>query len=550
MTNKESKESNKIYESNEYNNQNTSQGVEHKNPLTNNDNKLYSQENKTKIPDLQILNINCITHKYIDFKEDLIEYSYNDKMKIPDLNVQNHMNVSIKNFHFNSEILRIDQINKIVVPDFNIISPTYVKFNTLSFSNFIIVNKIDTPQTFVPNLNVMKIRPILIFNDIHFNSNIYAEIRRPVNTTTITVSESSPSNSNSFYEDLKLPWDENSDPFNGIKNASKFLIITVNNKYSEFVGINYRDIYRIYNGGFPHIERVENIDELQQTLQQTGERELIIVKDTEKSDHLDKIIDNIPYQQSGCIILGTDNVNKFREYNSNIIILEDDIFKKMENYESKLIDVVSGFNCTSVDNKSITNLTFTDFAKNFEKAITNFDDKVEYYSNIHYLKKLLKKELYEYIIRNMDLLIKTNSKMEKNATSIHAGMKGFVCVYKSDNVNNEITLEGKNESDVYVLNNNKEEYYEAETFFGRGDPHALIAYKIKKYTNYSGKLIFLIRNIDIIRYFYQFKALLTTYKHNQNFPEIEIYGFNFNDNRIESIREIANYLNKYNTFAK
>ena len=544
MTNKETKESNKIHESNEYNNQNTSQGVEHKNHLTNSDNKLYSQENKIKIPDLQILNINCITHKYIDFIEDLIESPYYDKMKIPDLNVQNHMNVSIKDFHFNSEILRTDQINKIVVPDFNIISPTYVKFKVLSFNDFIIVNKIDTPQTLFPNLNVMKIRPIFVFNDIHFNSNIYAGIRRPINTNTITISGGSPLNSNGFYEELKLPWDENSDPFNGIKNGSKFLIIIVNNKYSEFVAINYRDIYRIYNGGFPHIERVENIKELELTLEQTGEHKLIIVKHTEKSDHLDKIIDNIPYQQSGCVILGTDDVGIFREYNSNITIVEDDIFKKLEKYESKLIDVVSGFNCLSVDNKSVTNLTFSDFAKNFEKAITNFDGKIEDYSTTQHLKKLLKNEMYEYIIRNMDLLMNTSSTMEKNATSIHAGMKGFVCVYKSNNGTNKITLEGKHDSDVYVLNNNIEEYYEAETFFGRGNPQALIADKIKKYINYSGKLFFLIRNIDIIRYFYEFKQLLNTYKGNQTVPEIEICGFNFRDNRIESISKIANDLNK------
>ena len=83
-------------------------------------------------------------------------------------------------------------------------------------------------------------------------------------------------------------------------------------------------------------------------------------------------------------------------------------------------------------------------------------------------------------------------------------MKGFICVYKSNNATNKITLEGKNNSDVYVLDNNTEEYYEAETFFGRGNPYALIAEKIKKYANYNGKLIFIIRNIDVIRYFYQF----------------------------------------------
>ena len=545
MNDREIEEYHKHSEANEYNNQNVEQEKdENKNSLTNNVNKLCNKQNKIKIPDLHILNINFITHKYVNFKTDLIGYPNYHNIKIPELNVQNYNNINIKNFHFNSEILTINQLNKIIIPDFNIISPTYIKFKALPFNDFMIDNEISTLNTFIPNLSIMKIRPISIFNDINFNSGIYREIRVPININTTIKSRNSPPNSNNIYDDLKLPWDENSDPFNGIKNTDKFLIIVVNNKYSEFVAINYRDIYRIYNGGFPHIERVKNIDELQQTLQQTGERELIIVKDTEKSEHLEKIIDNIPYQQSGCIILATDNVSEFRKYNSDITIIEDDVFTGMEKYENKLINAVSGFSCTSVDVKSIKNLTFSDFARNFEKAIINFDDKIEHYSRIQYLKKLLKKEVYKYIIQNMDLLINTNSTTEKNATSIHAGMKGFICVYKSNNATNKITLEGKNNSDVYVLDNNTEEYYEAETFFGRGNPYALIAEKIKKYANYNGKLIFIIRNIDVIRYFYQFKDLIKTYKNDLNFPEITICGFNFNDNRIESIKEIASYLNK------
>ena len=545
MNDREIEEYHKHSEANEYNNQNLEQEKdENKNSLTNNVNKLYNKQNKIKISDLHILNINFITHKYVNFKTDLIGYPNYHNIKIPELNVQNYNNINIKNFHFNSEILTINQLNKIIIPDFNIISPTYIKFKALPFNDFMIDNEISTLNTFIPNLSIMKIRPISIFNDINFNSGIYREIRVPININTTIKSRNSPPNSNNIYDDLKLPWDENSDPFNGIKNTDKFLIIVVNNKYSEFVAINYRDIYRIYNGGFPHIERVKNIDELQQTLQQTGERELIIVKDTEKSEHLEKIIDNIPYQQSGCIILATDNVSEFRKYNSDITIIEDDVFTGMEKYENKLINAVSGFSCTSVDVKSIKNLMFSDFARNFEKAIINFDDKIEHYSRIQYLKKLLKKEIYEYILKNMDLLINTNSTTEKNATSIHAGMKGFICVYKSNNATNKITLEGKNNSDVYVLDNNTEEYYEGETFFGRGNPYALIAEKIKKYANYNGKLIFIIRNIDVIRYFYQFKDLIKTYKNDLNFPEITICGFNFNDNRIESIKEIASYLNK------
>ncbi|SMD31424.1 hypothetical protein [Picrophilus oshimae] len=371
---------------------------------------------------------------------------------------------------------------------------------------------------------------------------MYLEIKISINTNTASISNVSSPNGNSFYDDLKLPWDENNDPFNAlINNANKFLIIAVNNKYSEFVAINYRDIYRIYNGGFPEIERVENIDELEKTLQQTGEHKLIIVKDTEKSDHLEKIINNIPYQQSGCIILGTDDVNKFREYNSSIIIIEDDKFKKIESYEDKLINVVSGFNWNTSNN-----ITFSDFATNFEKAITNFDDQIEKYSNRNYLKKLLTKELYNDIIRNWDLLINTNSENAKNATYIHAGMKGFIYVYKSNNGYDEIKLEdkNKNESDVYVLSDNTEEYYEAETFFGRGDISALITNKIKKYINHSGKLIFLMRNIDIIRYFYQLRDTLNAFKNYQNFPEIDIYGFNFKDNTVMPIRKLVNYLNK------
>ncbi len=544
MNDKKDEAYNNINKNNESSNQGKNQKNEqNKKFWINTNSKIYNKENQNKIPDIHILNIDSINCRYVNFSDNLIKYSNYGDIKILDLNIKNNININIKNFQFNDAILSNNKINKIIVPNFQIITPTYIKLKTFTLNDFIINNKVNTSNVFIPNLNIIKIRPICIYGDVHFNSNVYLEIKRLININTASASNSPSSNSNDVYDSLKISWDENNGPFNAlINNANKFLIIVVNNKYSEFIAINYRDIYRIYNGGFPEIERVENIDKLEKTLQQTGEHKLIIVKDTEKSDHLDKIINNIPYQQSGCIILGTDDVNKFREYNnSSIIIIEDDKFKLIEKYESKLINVVSGFNWNTSKN-----ITFSDFSTNFEKAITNFDDQIEKYSNRNYLRNLLTKELYDDIIRNWDLLINTNSENEKNATYIHAGMKGFIYVYKSNKGYDKIKLEdqNKNESDVYVLSDNTEKYYEAETFFGRGDISALIINKIKKYINYSGKLIFLMRNIDIIRYFYQLKDSLNAFKNCQNFPEIDICGFNFKDNTVMPIRKLVNYLNK------
>ena len=542
MNDKKDEEYNNINGNDVYSNQSNSQkNTENKEFKINNRDKLSIKETKLKIPDIQILDMDSINCRYVNLKDDLINYSNHGNIKILDLNIKNYININVKTFQFNDLILSNSKIKKIINPDFQIIKPAFIQLKKFQFNDFITNNKTYTSNVFIPNLNTIAIRPVSIFGDVNFNSKIYLEIKKLININIAGTLDGSSSNNNNFYDDLKLPWDENNSPFKGlINNANKFLIIAVDNKYSEFIAINYRDIYRIYNGGFPDIERVENISELEKTLQQTGQHKLIIVKNAIKSDHLEKIIDNAPYQQSGCIILDTDDVSKFKLYNSNnITIIDDDIFRVLETYGEKLINAVSGFICNSFNN-----MAFSDFAQNFQKAIINFDEKIENYSNIEYLKKHLRKELYQYIIQNMDLLVNTNSETEKNATHIHAGMKGFICVYKSSNPNNKIFLEGKNESDVYVTNNNVEEFYEAETFFGREDPLALIAKKIKKYKEYSGKLIFLMRNVDIIRYFYEFMGLLGTYKNNQGFLQIDICGFNFKNNRIESIKKIANYLTK------
>ncbi len=492
------------------------------------------------VPVLQTLHINPIQIRLVNFDKDQVKIVSRKREVIPDLPIQNSINVNFKNYSLNDKILYYKYMNTTRIPSIDIMSSTEIEQREFTLNDLIVNFKNEIFKLGIPNLITINMKNISLCEGFSFNNNVDTEVKREMHS----MSNLSPSNSSS-NDELKTPWGNKEGPLGLPVNVSdKFFIIAVKTEYSEIVAINYRDFFRVNYGGFPEIERVVNIEELEQKLEQTGEHKLIIVKSSTISDktenHLQKLIDNAVYQLRGCLILGTGNVEAFRKYNLGIKIIEDDVFEGIQNYGDKLLNVISGF-----QTESLGSLTLSNFQQNFKESIVGFDDKISEYSKLDFLKENVPENLYKYLVKNTDILVNTNSESEKNATSIHSGMKGFIFVFKKKVKIDEITLEDSNHksSDVYVHSGTLEEYYEAETFFGRGDPIALLTSKIKKYRYCSGKLIFLLRNIDIIRYFNSLKELLIAYKDDKNFPVVEICGFNFEDNNLKSIKEISQYLN-------
>jgi hypothetical protein len=505
-----------------------------------NGNEINNDREIINVPVLQTLHINLIQIRPVNFDNNQVKIISRKRELIPDLPIQNSRNINFKNYSLNDKILAYKFVNTVKIPFIDIMSPIEIEQREFTPNDLIVNLKNEIFKPSIPNLSTIDMKNISLCDGFSFNHNVDNEAKREMQN----ISNLSPGNI-SFNDELKLPWGNKEGPIGLPDNVSdKFFIIAVKTEYSEIVAINYRDFFRVNYGGTPEIERIENIEELEQKLEQTGEHKLIIVKNStttnETKNHLHKLVDNAPYQLQGCIILSADNVETFREYNLGIKIIEDDVFEGIQNYGDKLLNVISGF-----QTESLGSLTLSNFQENFKDSIIGFDDKISEYSKLNFLKENLPENLYKYIVKNRDILVNTNSESEKNATSIHAGMKGFIFVFKRKVKIDEITLEDKKEhsSDVYVRSDTLEEYYEAETFFGRGDTIALLSSKIKKYKYCSGKLIFLLRNIDIIRYFHSLKELLIAYKDDQNFPEVEICGFNFEDNNLKSIKEISQYLN-------
>lgn len=352
-------------------------------------------------------------------------------------------------------------------------------------------------------------------------------------------------------EDVRLPWPEDiSDKLfltgsYSISGHPKVMIIPeTNDRYEEYFAIICRDSYRVLNGGFAEIERVNGLNDLKQKYGgQRVEAKLLIVRDVKISgednreseqDFLRKIVDNLAFQFQGFMILVTPDLNGISEIvgdTKNVIRYSKEELGHLKEREDWIIDIVSGF----TGNASMVNVS--SFGDRFSESTEEFDRGLENYKESDLLEKKLKgnPQSLTNITRNRDLLLARRREGEGKASDIHSGMKGFVYVYET--VVNESSVEfesGEQQADVVA---DRLRFYEAETLFGRQDVGALLAEKTKKKGG-SGELIFTMRNIDILR---NFRELLRFLGRSNPSQKVTICGFDLNTEKLLPISEIIGY---------
>lgn len=456
-------------------------------------------------------------------------------------------NIKTRNIVFHEDIINIK--NNLLVsfqpPDLNIIYPPNVKLLITDYDSSllkIVDNSNGGTGVLVPSLNTIHISS-LIEKEILFNSSTVAEIKVAKNKV------SQPQNESNYGgdSDLELPWGKDVHYklfFTGSNSSKSLKIIIVPDKdeYAEFVAMNCRDKYRVDVGGYPEIERVDNINKMEEMFQQVAEHKLVIVKSFDPTDKnqidylLKKIIENKPYQGEGFIILVTKDIDKFvtgvTGTSDDIIIIKESDFKPLINKAELFLNAVSGFKSNSLISPS-------EFGTNFKNNVETFDKSFEKFVNIDYLKIKLNnnRNAFNYLLFNKHLLIRTRDNKPEEASDIHSGMKGFIFVSESLNSDEQVELESSPEfSDVSV---GGKKFYEAETFFGRGDPHALLTEKMEKYKYSNGEVIFTMRNIDIIRNIYAFKEYLAIHNRSgHQTPRVEICGFDFKNEKLLPMSKI------------
>lgn len=506
----------------------------------------YNLLTESKMPDLKPITVHGVI-----FNDILPEYKVKEKLTITEFKIEKPEGIIAKNVIFIQNIITLNDnsIKPFRVPDFNICNLPKIEIISNNFD-------VSLAKTFVmskglsaavPPLKTDIIKP-LMEKSIIFDFNIMTEFKEfEVSKMQSIEQEPSGDPNHGGNSSTDFPWDmeiHNKLFFlGGISSAKSFKIIVVPDKedYSEFVAMNFKDIYRNENGGYVYnIVRKKNINELREDfVKQTAMHEIVIVKigdnilDDDRN-YLINIIKNKPYQDLGLIVLAVNNIEKFREEIGtvdDILILKECDFQELLKRSKALTKIIRGFSDYPV--------SLGNFGDEFKNSLNEFDKKIEEYSDVLFVEKKLKKfypKAFNYFTNNSDLLKATENTSEKEASNIHSGMKGFIYVYEIRNGSNadKVNFEdGKEKADVEIDNKR----YEAETLYGRGDITALLARKMKKYKEGDKEIIFTFRNIDIIRNFFYLRNFLV-----QNDYKIKICGFDFVQERLISINEMIKRL--------